>query len=92
LQEAIANLEPEHNKYLQTLPLTLKIDEYAQECRQLQDSISSINSTLNDDIRMTVEDFMSRCLIRHYLNWKSLEKAQAVWQKPLRERTGTWKS
>jgi exonuclease SbcC len=60
LQETIANLEPDHNKYLQTLPLTLKIDEYAQECRELQDSISSVNSALNEDIRMQeklLEDF-----------------------------------
>jgi len=60
LQETIANLEPDHNKYLQTMPLTLKIDEYAQECRELQDSISSVNSALNVDIRMQeklLEDF-----------------------------------
>src|SRR3990170_951288 len=47
----IKNLEPEHDKYLQALPLALKMNEYAQECKDLQDSISSVNSALNEDIR-----------------------------------------
>ncbi|MDW7725925.1 MAG: AAA family ATPase [Candidatus Methanoperedens sp.] len=51
VQEMIKNLEPQHDKYLQALPLALKMDEYAQECRYLQDSISSVNSALNEDIQ-----------------------------------------
>ena len=51
VQEMIKNLEPEHDKYLQALPLALKMNEYTQECKDLQDSISSVNSALNEDIR-----------------------------------------
>ncbi len=51
VQETIKNLEPDHDKYLQALPLALKMNEYAQECKELQDSISSVNSALNEDIR-----------------------------------------
>ncbi|MFH0903909.1 MAG: AAA family ATPase [Methanobacteriota archaeon] len=78
LQETIANLEPDHNKYLQTLPLTLKIDEYAQECRGLQDSISSVNSALNEDIRMQeklLEDFSEPLLDKTISQLEELGKA-----------------
>jgi exonuclease SbcC len=78
LQETIANLEPDHNKYLQTLPLTLKIDEYAQECRELQDSISSVNSALNEDIRMQeklLEDFSEPLLDKTISQLEQLGKA-----------------
>ena len=51
VQETIKDIEPEHNKYLQALPLALKMDEYVKECKDLQDSISSINSALNEDIQ-----------------------------------------
>lgn len=51
VQETIRDLEPEYNKYLQALPLALKMNEYAQECKDLQDSLSSVNSSLNEDIR-----------------------------------------
>ncbi len=54
VQETISKLEPEHNKYLQALPLALKMNEYAQECKDLQDSISSVNSSLNEDIQKHV--------------------------------------
>lgn len=50
-QDTIKDLEPEHDKYLQALPLALKMNEYAQECKDLQDSISSVNSALNEDIQ-----------------------------------------
>ena len=50
-QEMISKLEPEHDKYQQAMPLALKMNEYAQECKVLQDSISSINSVLNEDIQ-----------------------------------------
>jgi len=78
LQETIANLEPDHNKYLQTLPLTLKIDEYTQECRELQDSISSVNSALNVDIRMQeklLEDFSEPLLDKTISQLEELGKA-----------------
>jgi exonuclease SbcC len=78
LQETIANLEPDHNKYLQTLPLILKIDEYAQECRELQDSISSVNSALNEDIRMQeklLEDFSEPLLDKTISQLEELGKA-----------------
>lgn len=48
LQEKIIKLEPEHNKYLQAIPLALKINEYAQECKKLEESIASVNSALNE--------------------------------------------
>jgi len=51
VQEMISKLEPEHDKYMQALPLALKMNEYAQECKNLQDSISSVNSALNEDIQ-----------------------------------------
>ncbi len=51
VQETIKDLEPQHDKYMQALPLALKMNEYAQECKEMQDSISSINSALNEDIR-----------------------------------------
>jgi exonuclease SbcC len=51
VQETITKLEPEHNRYLQALPLAMKIDEYTQECKKLKESISSISSALNEDIR-----------------------------------------
>ncbi len=51
VQETIKDIEPEHNKYLQALPLALKMNEYAQECKDLQDSISSVNSSLKEDIQ-----------------------------------------
>jgi exonuclease SbcC len=51
VQETVSKLEPEHDKYLQALPLALKINEYVQECKDLQDSISSINSALTEDIQ-----------------------------------------
>lgn len=78
LQETISNLEPDHNKYLQTLPLTLKIDEYAQECKELQDSISSVNSALNEDIRMQeklLEDFSEPLLDKTISQLEELGKA-----------------
>ncbi len=50
-QDNITKFEPEHNKYLQALPLALKIDEYSQECRTLKESISSINSALNEALQ-----------------------------------------
>jgi exonuclease SbcC len=78
LQETISNLEPDHNKYLQTLPLTLKIDEYAQECRELQDSISAVNSALNEDICMQeklLEDFSELLLDKTISQLEELGKA-----------------
>jgi exonuclease SbcC len=51
VQETITKLEHEHNKYLQALPLALKMKEYSQECEKLKKSLSSINSALNDNIR-----------------------------------------
>ncbi len=51
VQETIKDLEPQHDKYMQALPLALKMNEYAQECKEMQDSISSINSALNEDIQ-----------------------------------------
>jgi len=50
-QEIISKLEPEHDKYMQALPLALKMNEYAQECEKLNDSITSVNSALNEDIQ-----------------------------------------
>ncbi len=51
LQDKITKLEPEHNKYLQALPLALKVSEYAQECRKLEGSIASVNSALSGYIQ-----------------------------------------
>ncbi|MCX9010019.1 MAG: SMC family ATPase [Candidatus Methanoperedens sp.] len=51
MQEMITKLEPEHNRYLQALPLAMKIDEYAQECRKLKESMASINSALSEYAR-----------------------------------------
>lgn len=50
-QDNITKLEPEHNKYLQALPLASKASEYAQECGKLKENISSINSALNEALR-----------------------------------------
>jgi exonuclease SbcC len=51
VQETITQLEPEHNKYLQALPLALIMNEYSRECEKQKRSLYSINSALNDDIR-----------------------------------------
>jgi exonuclease SbcC len=51
LQDKITKLETEHNKYLQALPLALKVSGYAQECRKLEGSIASVNSTLGGYIQ-----------------------------------------
>ncbi len=50
-QDNITKLEPEHNKYLQALPLASKASEYAQECGKLKENISSINFALNEVLR-----------------------------------------
>jgi exonuclease SbcC len=47
MQDKITKLEPEHNRYLQALPLALKASEYAEECRKLEGTIASMNSDLN---------------------------------------------
>ncbi|VVB90852.1 DNA double-strand break repair Rad50 ATPase [uncultured archaeon] len=51
MQDKIDKLEPEHNKYLQALPLALKVSEYAEECRKLERIISSMNSNLSGYIQ-----------------------------------------
>ncbi len=51
LQETIAKLEPEHEKYQQSLALAEKMEEYAHECRKLEGSIASANSALSEYIR-----------------------------------------
>ncbi len=48
LQDKIAKLEPEHNKYLQALPSALKVNEYTEECRKLKESMASIDSVLKE--------------------------------------------
>ena len=50
-QDNITKLEPEHNKYLQALPLASKTNEYAQERAKLKENISSINSALDEALR-----------------------------------------
>ncbi|HEY9206954.1 MAG TPA: SMC family ATPase [Candidatus Methanoperedens sp.] len=47
IQDKITKLEPEHNKYLQALPLALKVSEYEEECRKLDGTISAMNSNLS---------------------------------------------
>jgi exonuclease SbcC len=49
--EKIAKLEPEHNRYLQNLPLSLKLNEYTQECKKIEDSIGVINASLTENIQ-----------------------------------------
>ncbi|MBU3968045.1 MAG: SMC family ATPase [Euryarchaeota archaeon] len=51
LQDKIMKLEPEHNRYLQALPLALKVSEYAEECRKLEEIIASMNSDLSGYIQ-----------------------------------------
>ncbi len=51
LQDKITKLEPEHNRYLQALPLALKVNEYAEECRKLEGIIASMNSNLSGYIQ-----------------------------------------
>ncbi len=58
LQDKITKLEPEHNKYLQALPLALKMSEYAEECRKLEGIIASMNSNLSGYIQKH-ETFLS---------------------------------
>ncbi|VVB97001.1 DNA double-strand break repair Rad50 ATPase [uncultured archaeon] len=48
LEEKIAGLEPEHNKYLQSLPLASKIDEYARECGNFEKNMALVNTALNE--------------------------------------------
>ncbi|KCZ71924.1 ATPase involved in DNA repair [Candidatus Methanoperedens nitroreducens] len=48
VQEAITELEPEHNKYLQHLPLAIKVDEYSKEAGEIEESIVLINAALNE--------------------------------------------
>ena len=50
VNERIIQLEPEHNRYLQNLPLSLKLKDYAQECKKVKDSIGVINSSLSENI------------------------------------------
>jgi exonuclease SbcC len=51
VQDKITKLEPEHNKYLQALPLALKGSEYAEECRKLEATIAAMNSDLSGYIK-----------------------------------------
>jgi exonuclease SbcC len=51
VQKAITQLEPEHNKYLQALPLALKVDEYTQETKKIDESIALVNASLIEYIR-----------------------------------------
>ncbi len=48
VQEIITQLEPEHNKYLQALTLALKVDEYTQETKKLEESIALAKTSLNE--------------------------------------------
>ncbi len=48
VQEVITQLEPEHNKYLQALPLALKAIEYIQETKRLDESIAVVKTSLNE--------------------------------------------
>ncbi|MCE8424234.1 MAG: SMC family ATPase [Candidatus Methanoperedens sp.] len=47
----IEKLEPEHNKYLQQMPLSLKLNEYAQECLKIEESIGAMNASLSENIQ-----------------------------------------
>jgi DNA repair protein SbcC/Rad50 len=49
--EKIEKLEPEHNRYLQNLPLSLKLNEYTQECKKIEESIGVINASLSENIQ-----------------------------------------
>jgi exonuclease SbcC len=51
VQEVITQLEPEHNKYLQALPLALKVDEYTQETKKIDESIALVKASLNEYTR-----------------------------------------
>ncbi|CAG0988566.1 MAG: AAA family ATPase [Candidatus Methanoperedens sp.] len=49
--EKTAKFEPEHNSYLQNLPLSLKLNEYTQECKKIEESIGVINASLTENIQ-----------------------------------------
>lgn len=51
LQDMIMQLEPEHSRYLQALPMSFRISEYSNECKKLKESIASINSALSEHVR-----------------------------------------
>ncbi len=51
VQEVITQLEPEHNKYLQALPLALKVDEYTQETKKINETIALVKASLNEYTR-----------------------------------------
>jgi exonuclease SbcC len=48
LQDKVTKLGQEHDKYLKALTLASKMSEYTQECRKLEGSIASVNSTLSE--------------------------------------------
>lgn len=51
VQKAITQLEPEHNKYLQALPLALKVDEYTQETKNINEIIALVKASLDEYTR-----------------------------------------
>lgn len=48
VQESIAQLEPGHNKYLQHLPLSLKLKEYGEGCAKIEESLKAISASLSE--------------------------------------------
>ncbi len=65
VQETITKLEPEHDKYLQALPMALKMNDYSQECEKLKKSLTSIDSALKEDVsrkEALLEDFSESLL------------------------------
>lgn len=48
VQQRILKLEPEHNKYLQALPLASKLEDRTREWHQLEEIIKGVKTALND--------------------------------------------
>ncbi|MBU4492155.1 MAG: hypothetical protein KKD69_06805, partial [Euryarchaeota archaeon] len=48
VQESIAQLEPGHDRYLQHLPLSLKLKEYEEGCAKIEESLKAIRASLSE--------------------------------------------
>ncbi|MFZ3384507.1 MAG: hypothetical protein WA144_11340, partial [Candidatus Methanoperedens sp.] len=49
--EKVAKLEPEHNRYLQNLPLSLKLNDYTLDCNKIEEGIVVMNASLSENIK-----------------------------------------
>jgi len=95
MQDKITKLEPEHNRYLQALPLALKVSEYVEECRKLEGIIASMNSNLSGisrSMRTLLSEFDESILNETISQLEELGKIVSGKQKRSKEKLRTLKN